>query len=138
MNLDRGFLRNTLAYIYYIVSKIFPCYILFYKKYTILSVYFSSPERDYFLDKKIHIYIFDTGLNFHETLIPYTHIIKYGRSDEKYCCIELFAKIQRDEKKVKVVLDTKSILQIVLEMGEDPCDFCNTLKNNMYYSLKYH
>lgn len=134
INKDENFITSFLNYQYYLLKCYFSFLIvLFCKKFIIHKIFYFQNEENYLYNKPSTLYLYDSGIYFNKSTIPYENILTFGISGN-LCQLQIFAKIEN--KDLTLSLD-KQLLKVVFNM-DNPGFFLKCMKNNMYYHIKYN
>ena len=110
--------------------------ILFVKKIKIDKLIFNKNNESMIVMNNIRdIYLSDNAIYIKNNEVPYENIISFGKIDN-FCCIELFATVHYLNNDINIKLN-KNVTRLFFK-NKDSRSLCDSIKNNMYYHLKYN
>jgi hypothetical protein len=139
INKELSFIRRILSYQYYILSYYISFLRVFFsKRYTIdkMICFDKFVNKSFLIDKPNVLYLYDKGIYFNKTLIPYENIIFFGTGDYT-SSIDILAKITKNGDALDINLEGNTITRLILYL-ENSKNLCNNIKENMYYHIKYN
>jgi len=140
INREETLIRSIINYQYYLINYYlsFLC-ILFCKRYIVTKIIFyqleNGSKRSYISDSKKTLFLYDKGFCINDLLIPYENVLEFGMNNG-FLVVDVFAKIVHENQKINMFLDN-SIIKLAIEM-ENPKNFMENMKSNMYYHIKYN